>query len=89
MVPDLTSDDVLAFRVSRVRHVLAISTLNYSGQLPPQTTSVPGLSIINSAHILNGTLNVNETVQLAERAAVAFSAAARRDVPAASLLPAH
>lgn len=35
----------------------------------PMATSVPGLWIINSAHIVNGTLNVNETVQLAERAA--------------------
>jgi hypothetical protein len=26
---------------------------------------VPGLFAINSAHIVNGTLNVNETVQLA------------------------
>ena len=33
------------------------------------TTSVPGIHIVNSAHILNGTLNVNETVQLAEREA--------------------
>jgi hypothetical protein len=32
------------------------------------TTSVPGLHIVNSAHILNGTLNVNETLALAERA---------------------
>jgi hypothetical protein len=32
-------------------------------------TSVPGLHVVNSAHIVNGTLNVNETVQLAERAA--------------------
>jgi hypothetical protein len=31
-------------------------------------TSVPGLAVVNSAHIVNGTLNVNETVQLAERA---------------------
>jgi protoporphyrinogen oxidase len=62
--------DVLAFRVSRVRYVLAISTLHYSDGLPPMKTSIPGVHIVNSAHILNGTLNVNETVQLAERAAV-------------------
>jgi hypothetical protein len=31
------------------------------------STSVPGVHIVNSAHIINGTLNVNETVQLAER----------------------
>jgi protoporphyrinogen oxidase len=69
MSPHLQRDDVLAFRVSRVRYVLAVSTLNYSAALPPMTMSVPGLHIVNSAHIANGTLNVNETVQLAERAA--------------------
>jgi hypothetical protein len=49
--------------------VLALSTLNYSERLPPMTTSIPGIHIINSAQICNGTLNVNETVQLAEKAA--------------------
>lgn len=66
--PHLSADDVLAFRISRVRYVLAISTLNYSDNLPPMTTSIPGLFIVNSAHIANGTLNVNETLQLADRA---------------------
>lgn len=32
-------------------------------------TAVPGLHLINSAHIVNGTLNVNETVELANSAA--------------------
>jgi protoporphyrinogen oxidase len=70
MHPHFCRDDVLAFRVSRVRYVFPISTLNYSERLPPMTTSVGGLYLVNSAHIVNGTLNVNETVQLAERAAV-------------------
>ena len=68
MYPDLRRDDVLCCRVSRVRYVLAISTLHYSTRLPPMTTSLPGIHIVNSAHILQGTLNVNETVQLAEKA---------------------
>ncbi len=67
MHPTLTDDDLLAFKVSRVRQVFVIPTLNYSQNLPPVSTSVPGLHILNSAHIVNGTLNVNETVQLAER----------------------
>jgi protoporphyrinogen oxidase len=69
MYPDFSREDVLSFRVSRVKYVVAISTLNYSEHLPPMHTSVPGVHVINSAHILNGTLNVNETVQLAENAA--------------------
>jgi protoporphyrinogen oxidase len=69
MYPHFRRDEVVAFKVSRVRQVFPLPTLNYSAKLPPMRTSVPGLSVINSAHIVNGTLNVNETVQLAERAA--------------------
>ena len=69
MYPHISRNDLLCFRVSRVRYVHAISTLNYSARLPATTTSLPGVHVINSAHIVNGTLNVNETVQLAERAA--------------------
>ena len=69
MYPGFRRDEVLAFRLSRVRYVFPIATLNYSERLPPMVTSVPGLYVVNSAHIVNGTLNVNETVQLAERAA--------------------
>jgi len=69
MHPDLTDEQVLAFQVSRERYVLPVPTLGYSRGLPPQDTGLPGLHIINSAHIVNGTLNVNETVQLAEGAA--------------------
>jgi glycosyltransferase involved in cell wall biosynthesis len=66
MYPEFRASDLLAFRVSRVRYVLAVSTLNYSQNLPPMTTSIPGLHLVNSAHILNGTLNANETIHLAE-----------------------
>ena len=69
MYPHFQSSDVLDFRVSRVKYVVAVPTVNYSQHLPPMETSISGLQIINSAHILNGTLNVNETVQLAEAAA--------------------
>jgi protoporphyrinogen oxidase len=68
MYPRFERSDVLSFQVSRVRYVLAIATLNYSEKLPPIKTSIPNVYILNSAHILNGTLNVNETIQLAEKA---------------------
>ncbi|MCG3195865.1 MAG: hypothetical protein GHCLOJNM_00334 [bacterium] len=73
MHPHFTREDVLAFRISRIRHVCPLSTLVCSETVPPMTTSVPGLHLVNSAHILNGTLNVNETVQLAENAAERFA----------------
>lgn len=68
MYPHFTRDDLVEFRISRVRHVVSLTTLNYSNQLPPMQTSLPGVFAINSAHIANGTLNVNETVKLAEDA---------------------
>lgn len=74
--PQVRDEDVLAFQVSRVRHVMPLPTLGYSTRLPPVDTSVPGLHLVNSAHIVNGTLNVNETVMLAERAAENFASIA-------------
>jgi protoporphyrinogen oxidase len=66
LYPQFSPDDVLAFRLSRVRHVFALSTLGYSRRVPPVESSIPGLFLVNSAQIVNSTLNVNETVRLAE-----------------------
>ena len=66
LYPGVYEEDVLAFRVSRVRHVFALTTLDYSDRVPPRETSIPGLFLVNSAQIVNATLNVNETVRLAE-----------------------
>jgi protoporphyrinogen oxidase len=67
MYPHFKRDDVMAFKISRVRQVFPLPTLNYSENLPNMTTSLENVFIVNSAQITNGTLNVNETVQLAER----------------------
>jgi protoporphyrinogen oxidase len=70
MYPGLSEDDVLASQVARAREVLAIPTLNYSrDSLPETATSVQNVFIVNSAQIAAGTLNVNETVMLANRKA--------------------
>lgn len=66
MYPHISRDDVVDFRVSRVRHVFPLPGVGYSKRLPDMLTSLPGVYVVNSAHILNGTLNVNETVKLAE-----------------------
>ena len=68
MYPHLASSDVLAFNISRVRNVFPLPTLNYSENVPAMETSMPGVFVVNSSHILNGTLNVNEGVKLAEQA---------------------
>jgi protoporphyrinogen oxidase len=75
MYRHIDEEDVLSFRISRVRHVLPLSSLGYSEHLPPMKTSIPGLYIVNSAHIVNGTLNVNETIRLADTAVMQLLAA--------------
>ncbi|MFZ0456382.1 MAG: NAD(P)/FAD-dependent oxidoreductase [Ignavibacteriaceae bacterium] len=65
--PAITVDDICEFKIARARNVFALSTINYSQNLQPVNTSVPGLFILNSTHIVNGTLNINETIQLVER----------------------
>ncbi|MBC5798938.1 MAG: NAD(P)/FAD-dependent oxidoreductase [Candidatus Eremiobacteraeota bacterium] len=77
MYPNFSRERVQAFRISRVRHVFPIATLRYSQQLPPIATSVPGLLLLDSAHIINGTLNVNETLALVERGLAALDALPR------------
>ncbi len=67
MYPHFSRADVAAFKISRVRNVFPIPTLDYSANLPPVETSLENVFVVNSAQITNGTLNVNETVQLAER----------------------
>lgn len=65
MHPTFRRSSVRAFRISRVPYVFPVPTKGYSDRLPPMTTTVPGLVLASSAHIVNGTLNVNETVKLA------------------------
>lgn len=74
--PSVTDDDVLAFEVSRVRRVFPIPTIGYSQRVPRFDSGVPGIFVLSSAQIVNGTLNVNETVQLAHRGITAITAAA-------------
>jgi len=68
MHPHLTHGDVLAFQLTREKYVMAIPTLHYSQRLPPMRTSVPGVHIVNSAHILDGTLTVDASLRVAEAA---------------------
>jgi protoporphyrinogen oxidase len=69
MHPSLRDEDVLACRISRARHVFPRPTPGSAARVPPVDTSLPGIHILNSANISAGTLNVNETVQLAREEA--------------------
>ena len=64
---DLEPADLECFRISRVPHVMALPTLGYSTRVPPMRTESERIHLVSSAHILNGTLNVNETLQVGQR----------------------
>ena len=66
MYDHFSRDNVVDFKVARAKYVAALSTIDYSTRLPPIVTSVPGFYALNSAHILEGNLNVNETITLGE-----------------------
>lgn len=66
MYPSLVEDDIKFVGVARAKHVITVAKLGYSDALPGVKTSIPGVSIINTSHIKDGTLNVNETVRVAE-----------------------
>lgn len=66
MYDHFTRDNVLDFKVARAKYVASLATIDYSTKLPPIVTSVPGFYALNSAHILEGNLNVNETITLGE-----------------------
>jgi protoporphyrinogen oxidase len=67
MYPHISENDILSFNIARAKYVFALSTINYSDNLPPVKTSLRGVYIINSSHIVNGTLNVNETLGLVKK----------------------
>jgi protoporphyrinogen oxidase len=81
MYPGFDPQDVLAFQISRERYVYALPTLGYSERVPPIQTSLPGVFLVNSAQIVNGTLNVNETVRLAEESVEELLAIAANQGP--------
>ena len=66
MYPDIRDESIRFVGVAKAKHVITVAKLNYSELLPPVRTSIPNVHIINTSHIKDGTLNVNETVRVAE-----------------------
>ena len=66
MYPWIGEENLKFWGVSRAREVFALPSLNYSSHLPGSSTSIKNFYIVNSAQIINGTLNVNETIKVAE-----------------------
>ncbi len=67
MYPHISEEDIVFWGASNARYVFALPTIDYSVKLPPIKTSLENFYIVNSAQIINGTLNVNETIQVAEQ----------------------
>jgi protoporphyrinogen oxidase len=65
----VADEDVVGGRVARAREVFPLPVLGYSERVPPIATGVEGVHLVTSAQIVNGTLNLNETVGLADRSA--------------------
>ena len=66
--PKFRDDWIVDFRLSRVRHVMAVPTVGYGEVVPPVRTNIPGLYIASSAQIVDGTLNVDATLGVVEQA---------------------
>jgi len=66
MYPEISEKDLLFWGVSKARIVFTLPIIGYSKKLPGISTSLGNYYIVNSAQIINGTLNVNETIQVAE-----------------------
>ena len=67
MHPTLHREDLFLFKLSKLREIMPVITLNYSRDLLPSTrTSLSHVFVANSAQIVDGTWNVNEVIRLAK-----------------------
>lgn len=66
MYPHFSEQNIRFAGVAKAKQVITVAAIDYSSKLPEVKTSLPHISIINTAHIKDGTLNVNETIRVAE-----------------------
>ena len=66
------SAGVVGARVARAREVFPLPVLHYSERVPPIATGLDGVHLVSSAQIVNGTLNLDETVGLADASAASL-----------------
>jgi protoporphyrinogen oxidase len=67
MYPHFCRKEVKSIQTARARHVMSIPTLGYSRKRAPVMCESPGLFVLNSARIVDGTLNVNEILRLVDQ----------------------
>jgi len=69
MYPFLSEQDILRMKTAKAPLVFALNTLGYSRKLPEMQSAVKGIYYANTSYITSGTLNVNETIGIANRLA--------------------
>jgi len=75
MFPDLHNDQILHQTLHKARYVQPVQTLDYQHNLPRFQTPMPGLHIVNTAMIINSTLNNNNSLSLAQQCVQAICSA--------------
>ncbi|MCS6839213.1 MAG: NAD(P)/FAD-dependent oxidoreductase [Roseiflexus sp.] len=69
MFPDLRSDDIAAVRIGRERYVEPLHPIGRTDDIPPFTTDIAGLYLVNSSQIYPQLTNGEAAVAHATRAA--------------------
>jgi protoporphyrinogen oxidase len=64
--PSLKDEEIISCQVAKAKYVITLPEMGYSLNLPSFKTSVNNLFVINSSFITDGTLNVNETLKVAD-----------------------
>lgn len=67
MYPHFARREVRSIQTARARYVMSIPTLGYSQKRAPVKCESQGLFVLNSARIVDGTLNVNEILRLVDQ----------------------
>jgi protoporphyrinogen oxidase len=67
--PDLADEDIIARAVQREPYVQPLQEIGYSEKIVPMKTPLKNVYIANTTMILNSTLNNNEVIKLARKAA--------------------
>jgi protoporphyrinogen oxidase len=69
MFPDLSDEDIITRLVHREPYVQPLQEIGYSEKIVPMKTPIKNIYIANTTMILNSTLNNNEVIKLARKAA--------------------
>jgi protoporphyrinogen oxidase len=69
MFPHLSEKDIVAHGIRREPYVQPLLDIGYSDKIPPMQTPIKNVFMVNTSMILNSTLNNNEVIKLAKRAA--------------------